>query len=87
MCQHVSTNLQQQNSLIQVLTKSFESQQEIIQKQGRQINLLGNKLECLTNIIAESFQETLEDIEEPEYEDDGYRAEKYPQHIIIIIII
>ena len=34
MCQHVNTNLQQQNSLTQVLQKSFNSQQEIIQKQG-----------------------------------------------------
>ena len=80
MCQHVSTNLQQQNSLIQVLTKSFESQQELIQKQGHQINLLSDKLERLTNIAMDNFQEALEDIKEPEYEEDGYRAEQYPQH-------
>ena len=73
MCQHVSTNLQQQNSLIQVLQKSLDSQQEIIQKQGRQIEILGNKLKRLTNIVVDKLQEAVEDIEEPEYEEDGYR--------------
>ena len=81
MCQRVSMNLQQQNSLIQVLTKSFESQQEIIQKQGRQIDRLGNKLKRLANIVVDNFQEALEDIEEPEYKEDGYRADQYPQHM------
>ena len=80
MCQHISTNLQQQNSLIQVLTKSFESQQEIIKKQGRQINLLSDKLDRLTNIVVVNFQEASEDIEEPEYKEDGYMAKQYPQH-------
>ena len=68
-------NLQQQNSLIQVLTKSFESQQKIIQKQGRQIDLLSDKLERLTIIVVDNFQEALEDIKEPEYKEDGYMAE------------
>ena len=76
-----STNLQQQNSLIQVLTKSFESQQEIIQKQGHQIDHLSDKLNRLTNIVVENFQEALEGIGEPEYEEDGYRAKQYPQHV------
>ena len=80
MCQHLSTNLQQQNSLIQVLTKSFDSQQEIIQKQGHQIDILSDKLDRLTNIVKDNFQEALEDIEEQEYKEDVYRAEQYPQH-------
>ena len=80
MRQRVSTNLQQQNSLIQVLTKGFESHQQIIQKQGRQIDRLGNKFELGTNIVVDNFQEALEDIEESEYEEDGYRADQYPQH-------
>ena len=80
ICQHVSTNLQQQNSLIHALTKSFESQQEIIQKQGHQVDLLGDKLKRLMNIVLDNFQEALEDIKELEYEEDGYSADQYPQH-------
>ena len=72
-------NLQQQNSLIQVLTKSFESQQKIIQKQGRQIDLLSDKLNRLINITVNNFHEALEDIKEPEYKEDGYSADQYPQ--------
>ena len=63
MCQHVCMNLQQQNSLIQVLQKSFDSQQEIIKKQGCQIELLGNKVERLVNIVEDKLQEAVEDIE------------------------
>ena len=74
-------NLQQQNSLIQVLTKSFESQQEIIQNQGRQIDHLSDNAKRLTNIVVEIFQEALEDIKEPEYKEDGYMAEQYLQHM------
>ena len=82
MCQHVSTNLQQQNSLIQVLQKSFDSQQEIIQNQGHQIVLLSDKLECLTNIVVDNFQEAVEDIEELECKEDKYKADQYPQHTL-----
>ena len=79
MCQHVSTKLQQQISEIQVIQKSVYSQQEIIQKQGRQIKILVYKLERLTNIIVDNFQEAVEDIEEAEYEEDWYGADQYPR--------
>ncbi len=31
------------------------------------------------NIIMDNFQETVEDIKEPEYKEDGYSADQYPQ--------
>ena len=80
MYQHVCTNLKQQNFLIQVLQKSFNSQQEIIKKQGRQIELLGDKVERLTNIVMDKPQEAVEDIKELEYEEEGYSADQPPQH-------
>ena len=80
MCQHVCTNLQQLISLIQVPQKSFDPQQEIIKKQGYQIELLGNKFDRLTNIVVDKLQEAVEDIDESEYEEDGYSADQSPQH-------
>ena len=73
-------NLQQQNSLIQVLQKIFDSHQEIIKKQGCQIELLGDKLERLTNIVGDKLQEAVEDVDESEYKEDGSSADQYPQH-------
>ena len=80
MCQHVSTNLQERNSLIQVLQIFFDSQQGIIKKQGHQIKLLGNKLERLMNIVVDKLQEAVKHIKESEYEEDGYGADQSPQH-------
>ena len=76
MCQ----NLQPQNSLIQILQKSFDSQQQISKKQGHQIELLGNNLDRLTNIVMDNIQEAVEDIKESEYKEDGYSADQSPQH-------
>ena len=80
ICQHVSTNLQQQNSLIQDLQKILDSQQEVIQKQGHQNELLGDKLKCLADMVMDKLQEAVEDIKVLEYEEDGYSAVQYPQH-------
>ena len=45
---------------------SFDSQQEIMKKQGHQIELLGNKLDHLTNIVVDKIQEAVKDIGESE---------------------
>ena len=54
----------------------------MIKKQGHQIELLGDKVERLMNMIMDKLQEVVEDIDELKYAENGYSADQYPQHTL-----
>ena len=80
MCQQMCANLEIQNYLITALQDKYKAQQKLATNQGRQIELLNRKLDCITYIVLDRFQEANEDIGESEYKGDGDSANQSTQH-------
>ena len=85
MCQQMCANMEKQNYLFTALQDKYEAQQKLTTIQGCQIELLNNKLDHLTNIVLDCFQEANEDPDQLEYESDG-DSMNHTQHSAYIAV-